>query len=310
MQILMSEVALARLGDRWKQVAPDAQLVTLDAAGKLKSDRVQVASAAPEAAWLSRDLHATPLLSVFADYLLKSSSLRWVQTYQAGLDNPFYAEFATNGVRISQSTAQAPAIAEYTLAHLLSLLHPIAEQTDWQRAGQWRRVPFREVAETRVVLIGYGSIGAEIARRLAPFGSRITVVRRVRDAESGVRSLADLQAILPDADAVILACALNGQTRGLANRRFFSALKPGAILINVARGGLLDTDALREGLEHQRPGYAVLDVFETEPLPSDSWLWRHPQVRVTAHCSNAGNGVATRGDVLFLQNLGEYLDGR
>ena len=90
---------------------------------------------------------------------------------------------------------------------------------------------------------------------------------------------------------------------------FFERLKKGAILINIGRGDLIDEAALRAGLDRDQPGHAVLDVFATEPLPADSWFWNHPKVRVTAHTSNAGDGVMRRGDELFLDNLGRYLKG-
>jgi phosphoglycerate dehydrogenase-like enzyme len=113
--------------------------------------------------------------------------------------------------------------------------------------------------------------------------------------------------VLPEADVVVLACALNDETRGMCDEAFFRAMKPGAVLINIGRGGLVDEDALRSGLDRDQPGHAVLDVFRTEPLPADSWFWDHPKVRVSAHTSNSGDGNAGRGDELFLENLRRYL---
>jgi phosphoglycerate dehydrogenase-like enzyme len=84
-------------------------------------------------------------------------------------------------------------------------------------------------------------------------------------------------------------------------------MKPGAIRINIGRGGLVDEDALRAGLDRDQPAHAVLDVFATEPLPADSWFWDHPKVRVSAHTSNSGDGNLGRGDELFLENLRRYL---
>ena len=115
--------------------------------------------------------------------------------------------------------------------------------------------------------------------------------------------------MLPDSDVVVLACPLTAQTRHMANDAFFAALKRGAILVNIGRGGLVDEAALRRGLDAGRPAHAVLDVFETEPLPTDSWLWDHPQVRVSAHCSNDCDGLIARGDALFLENLHRFLAG-
>jgi phosphoglycerate dehydrogenase-like enzyme len=161
-------------------------------------------------------------------------------------------------------------------------------------------------------MVGLGAIGTEIARRLHPFGAHLTVFRRnsIRTAlAADVRPTSDLVHHLPYADVVVLACALNDETRGIAGSDFFKAIKKGSLLINIARGGLVNEAALKEGLERDQPALAVLDVFRTEPLPYDSWLWDHPKVTLTAHCSNAGNSVLERGDVLFLDNLRRYHSG-
>jgi phosphoglycerate dehydrogenase-like enzyme len=161
-------------------------------------------------------------------------------------------------------------------------------------------------------MVGFGSIGSEIARRLQPFNAPLTVVRRRAAPEplaADVRPTADLIALLPAADVVILACALTDETRGIAGPAFFGALKPGALLINIGRGDLVDEAALRAGLDADRPGMAVLDVFQTEPLPKTAWFWDHPQIRLTSHCAGAGDGVAGRGDRLFLENFRRYRSG-
>ncbi len=158
--------------------------------------------------------------------------------------------------------------------------------------------------------MGFGNIGHEIAKRIKPFGVDLTVVRRNPAPDplvDRVIGLPELAAALPDADVIVLACALNDKTRGMCDAGFFQALKPGAILINIGRGGLVDEEALRAGLDRDQPAHAVLDVFQTEPLPADSWFWDHPKVRVSAHTSHSGDGKLARGDELFLENLRRYL---
>jgi len=294
----MSAAARERLRDR----VSDDEVVVLD--------ENSAAPTTAEAAWLSRDLHQTPLRARMIAWILASDSIRWVQTYQAGLDDPAYARMLERGVRLTNSNAQAPAIAEYVLAHMLSVLHPIEAQRAAQAERLWRKVPFEEIAGRRVLLVGYGAIGKEIAARLQPFGVHLAVVRREPSADGfETHRLEDLPVLLPNADVVILACALNAQTVRLADAAFFAALKLGCLFINIARGGLVDEEDLRISLDHKRPGFAVLDVFETEPLQPDSWLWGHPRVRVSAHGANAGHGVAARGDALFLDNLRRFIAG-
>jgi phosphoglycerate dehydrogenase-like enzyme len=138
------------------------------------------------------------------------------------------------------------------------------------------------------------------------------VVRRsaqAKDLADRTVSQAELPQVLPHADVVVLAPALTDETRGMADAAFFAAMKPGAILINIGRGGLVDEDALRAGLDRDQPAHAVLDVFATEPLPKDSWFWDHPKVRVSGHTSNSGDGNLGRGDDLFVENLRRFLGG-
>jgi phosphoglycerate dehydrogenase-like enzyme len=245
--------------------------------------------------------------------MFAGSSGRWAQLFNAGLDNPAFRALMAKGLRLTKSVAQAPAIAEYVMANVISLWHPLETQRRLQAEHAWASTPFREMSNSRWLMVGFGAIGGEIARRLQPFGAALTVVRRqVGDhpLASDVRALADLKELLPDADVVVLACALNEETRQIANTAFFAAMKPGAILVNIGRGGLVHEAALRAGLDQGRPGMAVLDVFEQEPLAPDAWFWDHPNIRMTAHCSNAGDGVVARGDRFFLENLKLYLEGR
>jgi len=189
---------------------------------------------------------------------------------------------------------------------------PIDSQRDAQAKKEWRRTPFREISQTRWTVVGFGSIGKLIAQRLKPFGAHLTVVRRSPAPDplaDAVIDMAGLQGVLPQSDVVVLANSLNDATKSMANDKFFAAMKEGSILINIARGALIDDAALQRGLAQNKPAHAVLDVFETEPLPADNWMWAHPKVRISGHTSNAGNGTPGRGDALFLENLRRYLAG-
>ncbi|HEY3951521.1 D-2-hydroxyacid dehydrogenase [Phenylobacterium sp.] len=313
MQILMTGAAHKRVGERLAKVAPDAQVVTAlpDEAYELAGHQIAPEKIDPEVVWLSLDSYASGTLRQLYSRLMKSASPRWTQIMAAGIDNPMFRSIMEKGVRISKSSAQATPIAEYVVAHALSLQVPIAQQAALQAKHEWKSTPYRELGHTRWLMAGFGNIGHEIAKRIKPFGVHLTVVRRSPVAEGDladkVITLADIGAALPDADVVVLACALNDETRGMCDEAFFAAMKPGAVLINIGRGGLVDEDALRAGLDRDQPGHAVLDVFATEPLPADAWFWDHPKVRVTAHTSNSGDGNLGRGDELFLENLRRYL---
>lgn len=313
MQALLIRAAYDRIADRLSALAPDLDVVVLEPEGgfTLRGEAFPEAKLAPEIWWLSLDTFGKRGGDYFPR-LIASPHARWVQTAFAGLDNSMFKPLARDGLTVTNSSAQAPAIAEYVTIHALSLLHPIAQQAVHQRAHEWTPVNFREVGQTRWLIVGFGNIGREIAIRAKAFGARVEAVRRSPGAEGladTVSTLADLPASLPNADVVVLACALNEETRDLANAEFFAAMKPGAILVNIGRGGLVDEDALRAGLDRNQPGHAVLDVFKSEPLPADAWFWDHPKVRVTPHASNRGQLTGARGDELFLDNLGRYLRG-
>ena len=112
------------------------------------------------------------------------------------------------------------------------------------------------------------------------------------------------------ADVVILACPLTEQTRGLVDRDFLAAMRPDAVLVNVARGGVVNDDALLAALDHGTIGSAILDVFDPEPLPESSPFWTHENVTVTSHIAGAGAGFLARNDQLFIEQLDDYLAGR
>ena len=313
MQILMTKAAYGRVGERLAKVAPAAQVVTAapDDAYELDGQPIDKDAIDPEVVWLSLDSYASGTLGQLYGRLMKSASPRWTQIMAAGIDNPIFRNIMEKGVRLSKSSAQATPIAEYVVAHALSLQVPIPAQADLQARHEWKSTPYRELGNTRWVLVGFGNIGHEIAKRIKPFGVDLTVVRRSPKAEGDladrVITLKDLPSVLPDADVIVLACALNDETRDMCDAAFFQALKPGAVLINIGRGGLVDEDALKAGLDRGQPAHAVLDVFQTEPLPDDHWIWDHPKVRVSAHTSNSGDGNLGRGDELFLENLRRYL---
>jgi phosphoglycerate dehydrogenase-like enzyme len=312
MQILMTKAASERVGERVAALSSDAEIITAVSADAYEREGrpVAVEEVNPEVVWLSLDSFASGALGQLFGRLMKTEAPRWTQIMAAGIDNPMFRSIMEKGVRISKSSAQATPIAEYVVAHALSLQVPIEAQAALQARHEWKDTPYRELAHTRWVLVGFGNIGHEIAKRIKPFGVDLTVVRRNPAPDplvDRVIGLPELGAALPDADVIVLACALNDETRGMCDAAFFQALKPGAILINIGRGGLVDEEALRAGLDRDQPAHAVLDVFATEPLPADSWFWDHPKVRVSAHTSHSGDGKLARGDDLFLENLRRYL---
>jgi phosphoglycerate dehydrogenase-like enzyme len=312
--VVMYEKSWDHIGVRLKALDLDISVVTFNRNGQFLIDGKQIAPAdvAVDYFWLSAHLNYDRALQTAFDTVLACQSVGVLQTFNAGLDNPFYREAANKGIRICNSSAQGVAIAEYVMAQVLSILHPIERQRTMQANREWTRTPFRELSRTNWLIVGYGPIGREVAKRVKAFGASTTVVRRTPSTSEIVDksgTLGDLATFLQEADVIVLACPLNDTTRGLAGEEFFGAIKDDAILVNIARGGLIDDASLISALDESRLECAVLDVFHTEPLPEDDPLWSHPKVRLTPHTSFAGDGVQLRWDQLFLDNIGRYSRG-
>lgn len=262
--------------------------------------------------WLSNHIYDGDFRDGAFDTVLACKSVGVLQTFNAGLDDPLYKAMSERGTRIVNSSAQAVAISEFVMAHILSLVHPIDLQREQQAAKHWATTPFRELSRMNWLIVGYGPIGQELSARVKSFGSSITVVRRspqTSDLVDEAGTMADLPRFLPNADVIVLACPLNNETRGFAGEQFFSAIKQGALLVNIARGPLIDDTAMLTALDSGRLANAVLDVFHTEPLPKEDPLWSHPKVRLTPHTSFAGNGARGRWIQLFLDNITRFVSG-
>lgn len=312
--VLIHEDAYRRLADRIRAIAPQMRFSVMNGQGEVSvaGQVVPLDKVQSDIGWSSLDVLTSPARRDYFRALLKLDSMRWVQSAAAGVDDPVFARLAAKGIRLTKSDAQAPAIADFILGAALDFFQNQDERHRLQSAQLWQQAPFRELGDTSWLIVGYGHIGRETARRARAFGTSITGIRRQPQPDSfadHVLSIDQLEQQLPSADVVVLSIALNDATRNIANAAFFQRMKPGSLLINIGRGALVDEDALIVALDRDAPARAVLDVFNKEPLPAEHALWSHPKVRVSAHTSNAGSGNARRGDELFLDNLQKYVGG-
>lgn len=303
-----------RIKQRLDALGLDLDVIPFQLDGKfdIGGDRVDPSDVDLDYLWLSPELSLEGGLKTAFEIALKCRSIKVLQTFNAGLDAPAYKQISARGVRICNSSAQSIAISEYVMAQVLALFQPLAEQRALQARKAWQRTPFREIAGTGWLIIGFGPIGRAIAQRAKAFAADISVIRRSPQTGPTVDragTTADLPEFLASADVIVLACPLNEATRGLAGKAFFDAIKPGAVLVNIARGGLIDDAAMIGALDEGRLAAAVLDVFQTEPLPADHPLWAHPRIRLTSHTSFAGDGVRRRWEQLFLDNLPRFVKG-
>jgi phosphoglycerate dehydrogenase-like enzyme len=251
-------------------------------------------------AFISRDVtgrstkhELAPALQACYDTLRQAPSLQWVHIHSAGADRPVYGDLQARGVAITTSSGtNAMVVAQTAIAGLLALARRFPQLMAAQRSHTW------------------APIGQQIGRLLTALGLRTVVVRRSALGVDGVHQVVGFDAldeVLPKADWLILACPLTNTTRGLIDRRALTRLPPGAQLINVARGEVVNEADLIAALQSGPLAGAFLDVFAHEPLPADSPLWDFPQVIVTPHTAGHSDGHFERVAQAFVGNLARWL---
>ncbi|WP_031523241.1 2-hydroxyacid dehydrogenase [Streptomyces sp. NRRL F-5123] len=240
------------------------------------------------------------------------TSVRVIQTLSAGVDHiaPHLHHFAP-GVRLCNARGVHEAsTAELALALILASLRGIPRFVRGQDEEKWYGGFYPALADRRVLIVGYGAIGAAVEDRLAPFEVEVTrVARSARGSARGpVHALADLPALLPRADVVVLTTPLTEQTRGLAGAEFLAAMRDGALLVNVARGPVVDTGALLAETGAGRLT-AALDVTDPEPLPAGHPLWHAPGVLISPHVGGSTSAFLPRAQRLIRAQLARFASG-
>lgn len=234
--------------------------------------------------WLSQ-ARADEFRSVLEDF----PNVEWIQLPWAGVDafaDVIAQHPGERRVWTSAKGAYAEPVAEHALAMTLALLRDFPARV---RARSWGQKFGTSLYGANVVIVGAGGIARELIRLLEPFRTHISVVRRTTTAMEGAAitvSANQLHEVLPHADVVVLAAAMTDSTAGLIGKTELDMMKPTAILINVARGGLIDTDALAEALSRGDIFAAGLDVTNPEPLPDGHPLWSEPRVLITPHSAD------------------------
>lgn len=248
--------------------------------------------------------------------LLGGSRIEWVQLPFAGIE-AFVAAGVIDGARMWTCTkgVYGRTTAEHALALLLVAarrIHLHARASEWEAADDPFARPERSLDGARILLLGTGGIGSELVRMLAPLGAVVTAVNRSGrplDGAAETHPIGELPKLLPDAEFVVLAAALTDETRGLIDGRALTLMGPEAWLVNVARGGLVDTDALVRALENESIGGAALDVTEPEPLPSGHTLWKLPNAVITPHVANTWPMAVPELAAMIGRNVARFAAG-
>ncbi|NDJ61713.1 MAG: D-2-hydroxyacid dehydrogenase [Chloroflexi bacterium] len=262
--------------------------------------------------------------------------LRWIQMHTAGIDHVAQVPIvqAEDVDLTTASGIHAVQMAEYCIAMMLAFNYQLPKMLAFQARAEWPQNPYaifapRELRDQTLGIVGYGSIGRELARQADALGMAVLATKRnaMRPADDNVYGAAGtgdpegnipkrlyppeaLTSMVRECDFLVLTIPLTETTRSLINAAVLAAMKPTAVLINVARGGVVDEAALISALAANRIAGAALDVFDAEPLPSTSPLWNLNNVIISPHISGSSNRYHAKVAALFAENLTRYLDNR
>jgi phosphoglycerate dehydrogenase-like enzyme len=253
--------------------------------------------------------------AVLDHILAHAPRLEWIHSFSAGVDRVATAAVRARGLTVTNARGVfSRPIAEYVVMMCLAIARRLPQLLELQRERTWQPLRGRELGGLTVGIVGFGSIGSEIARLLGPFETRVVATRRrpeLGGAPPNVELLGTerLDELLRDSDIVVVAAPLTDETAGMIGAAQLQEMRESAWLINIARGRLLDELAVRRALESGWIGGAVLDVFAEEPLPADSPLYGAPNVILTPHTSWSSDRVVDRSLELFAANLRRFVAG-
>ena len=251
---------------------------------------------------------------------LAGGRLRWIHTGTAGVASLLHPELVHSSIVLTNSAGiHAAPIAETVIGMMLHFARGLDHAARAQQHGEWRPDVYerrdsgvRELSDATLGIVGYGGIGREIARRARAFGMRVAALRRTPapdDISEMVTGDDALGRLLEMSDVIVLSVPATPETRGMIGRSELSRIRRDAVLINVARGSVVDEAALLDALRSGHLRGAALDVFETEPLPADSPFWQLPNVLITPHVSATSTRFWEREAGLILENVRRYRGG-
>jgi phosphoglycerate dehydrogenase-like enzyme len=288
-----------RVGDKIAEAVPGVEVADVSAGddrGAVEGDVVLAVATSPDLPDLAR-------------------RAPWVHAFGTGVDGMAREVFEGRVVTCSRGASAVP-IAEYVMAAMLAVEKQLPESwvTEAPERWGWAR---HGTLEGRVLgLVGLGGIGTAVARRALAFDMEVVAARRTAAPSpvEGVTVASGLEEVLAAADHLVLAAPATPRTTRLIDAAALEQVEPGVHVVNVARGGLVDQEALRSALDDGRVAMATLDVTDPEPLPPGHWMYGHPRVRVSPHVSWSSPTMTDRIVELFVANLrrrmaGEPLDG-
>lgn len=291
-----------RAGARLREIVPASEIVLLDRRGEWSADPANL-----DAFFFSEDLYYLAESVESFVRLLGSSPPAWMQTASTGVDHSVYASLLESGSIVTNAPGvHAGPIAEYVFAYILSHAKQVPEHAANHAARAWTPLESVELAGQTLGIVGYGGIGEACAKLARAFGMKTLATKRRTPNDPNLDqhfSPDRIQDLLAASDYVVLCCPLTDETLNLIDADALSAMQSHALLINVARGRVVDVNALASALESGSIAAAVLDVAPLEPLTADSPLWDLPNCNITPHDSCHVDSSYMRTAEFFFTNL-------
>jgi phosphoglycerate dehydrogenase-like enzyme len=296
-------------GDEIRENAPSAELVLIHPNGAIDGD-----PSGADVLFFSLDLslHKAALSETLK--IMDSDSLAWVQSPGAGMDHPVWRPILDRGVRITNASGMhAEPIAQYVFTYVLHWERNVQQHQAQQATRKWKTIVSDDLTAKTIGIVGLGGIGLAVARVAKSFGMQVLGLRRSEKPSDHVDEHfvpAQLSELLARSDYVILCLPLTEETQHLIGASELAAMKSDAVLINVARGGVVDEPALIDVLQRRTIRGATLDVTEEEPLAESSPLWSLDNCVLTPHDAGYSPLAGHRLGRLFIENLRLYREGK
>jgi phosphoglycerate dehydrogenase-like enzyme len=310
MKLCVSAEVYERYAAEIAATAPGWEVVRIDPDGTLHGDLSDV-----EVLFFSIELALQPAALAKVVPLMEAPSLRWLQSPGAGVDHPVFARLLQRGIRLTNASGlHAEPIAQYIFTYVLHWERQVARHLAQQRARHYEVIVSGDLTAKTLGIVGLGGIGLAAARVGKAFGMHVIGSRRSPASHEPDVDLwlppARLHELLRASDYVVLCLPLTDATRHTIGAAELRAMRDDAVLINVARGGVIDEPALIEALRERQIRGASLDVTAEEPLPADSPLWSLENCVLTPHDAGYSPRANERLSELFFDNLARYIAGR
>lgn len=305
--VLLSDNVWRREEARLRAAVPSMRPIVYEGNEPLPAEVLE----AVDVAFFSSDLWPDRSRGIVLS-IMNAPHLKWLHTFSAGVDSPFFVQLMERGVRLSNSSgATASPIAQTAILYMLALSRDVRSWFAHQDKREWQRHEFDELDGARLAVIGMGPIGLEIARLGTALNMEVEAIRRTPTGDEPCPTFGfdRLDDVIGRADWVCMALPLTPDTRDIFDAARFARMKKGAKFVNVGRGELVVEPALVDALASGHLSGAALDVFATEPLPEDSPLWSMTNVIVTPHSSGASTSAGLRSEKFFVDNIARYVAG-